>query len=264
MFTSYRPWRVIAAMALLGMALMTPAAADAKPKTPPRDLYVSSYNGDCTNILSVIRAHGAVTSWEPVGGPCVNAPGMAIDRTIRTVPLRPGETGAEYTLEGVPTGTTYSYPDTIYMDIPEATTDGSFNYAGGYFDGTVYRFTRDWTDPVALFSTGLYLGGLAYDSHTDTLWVLDSRADFEGGLGEIRNYTLDGTMLSSFFVRGGATAQPFGLAYDAAGHTLWISRNVGFDQPLTLEQYTTKGTFRASVTTSLVGVPGDLEFALRR
>lgn len=261
MFTSRRLWRTIAVTALLGVVLPAPAYAG-RPHAPDH-LYIASYNGECTSLLSVIGHHGRVRSWVPVGGPCGYANAMAISHTLRTLPLRPGETGAEYSLRGTPTGTTYAYPDTVEMDLPEGTTDGRFNYAGGYFDGIVYRFSRDWADPVPLFGTGLYLDGLAYDRQTRTLWVLDSRADFEGGLGEIRNYTLDGTLLSSFFVRGGATPQPSGLAYDARHRSLWISRNQGFDTPVVLEQYSVDGCYRGSVTTDLIGIAGSLEFPLR-
>lgn len=261
MFTARRLWQMIAAAALLGVALPAPAAYAGRPHVPDH-LYVASYNGECTSLLSVIDHHGHARSWEPVGGPCGYASAMAIVHTIRTLPARPGETGAEYTLRGVPTGTTYAYPDTLVMDLPEGTTDGRFNYAGGYFDGTVYRFTRAWTDPQPLFTTGLYLGGLAFDPTTRTLWVLDARADFEGGLGEVRQYTLDGTLVSSFFVRGGATPQPFGLAYDARHRELWISRNVGFDAPVVLERYSVTGTYGGTVVTDLVGIPGSLEFRL--
>lgn len=263
MFSTSRLWRLIAAAALLVVVLPAPPASAGRPHAPDH-LYLFSYNGECTSLLSVIGHHGRVHSWEPVGGPCGYASAMAVSRSVRTLPARPGELGAEYTLRGVPTGTTYTYPDTVYMDLPDGTTDGRFNYAGGYFDGTVYRFTRDWTDPVPLFTTGLYLGGMAYDPTTRTMWVLDSRADFEGGLGEIRNYTMDGTLLRSFFVRGGSTPQPSGLAYDAKHRSLWIGRNQGFDSPVVLEQYSTRGCFRGSVTTSIVGIPGGLEFRLHR
>jgi hypothetical protein len=249
---------VAAAAALLGSS-MAGAAQAAKPR-PFSDLYIASYNGDCTNNLSVIKNDRVTKSWEPVGGPCNTASTMAVEETIRTLGNRPEFIGAEYTLGRQPTGLTYEYPTTVTMDFPDGTTDGQANYAGGYFDGVVYRFTRDWKDPVALFSTGIFLGGIAYDANTDTLWVLDSRAGFEGGLGEIRNYTKDGTVLSSFAVRGGSTPQPFGLAYDAKDDSLWISRNVGFDTPVTLEKYSTGGEYLDSVTTTIVGIPSGMEF----
>ncbi len=261
MLSLSRLWRVLAVAVLLGVVLPAPVYA-ARPHAPDH-LYLFSYNGECTSLLSVIGRHGRVHSWEPVGGPCGYASAMAVGRTLRTLPARPGEIGAEYTLRGVATGTTYAYPDSVEMDLPDGTTDGRSNYAGGYFDGTVYRFTRDWTDPVPLFATGLFLGGVTYDPTTRTLWVLDSRTLDEGGLGEIRNYTMDGTLLSSFVVRGGAAPQPFGLAFDARHRSLWISRNQGFDTPVVLEQYSTRGCYRGSVTTDLVGIPGGLEFRLR-
>ncbi len=259
MATQHKLISVTLAAALL--ALTGASAADAAKPERASHLYLTSYNGDCTNILSVLSGK-RVKSWEPVGGPCNTASAMAVDSTIRTLGARPEFIGAEYTLDRVPTGVTYTYPSSVTMDFPDGTTDGSANYAGGYFDGVVYKFTRDWQDPVPLFSTGVFVGGLTYDSDTNTLWVLDSRADFEGGQGLLLNYSMEGVLLSSFVVQGGSTPQPFGLAYDAKDHSLWISRIVGFDTPITLEKYTTSGQLLDTVTTPVVGIPGGLEFRL--
>jgi hypothetical protein len=193
----------------------------------------------------------------------MQASAMAEARTIRTLPARPEYQGAEYTLGRTPTGVTYDYPLTVMMDLPDGTTDGQWNDAGGYFDGTVYRFTRQWSDPVALFSTDPYIGGIAYDRDTDSLWVLDSRADFESGLGVVRNYDLGGTLISQFVVRGGSTPQPFGLAYDARTETLWISRVRDVDSVVVLEQYTTDGRWLGDVRAGLTGIVTGLELRLR-
>jgi hypothetical protein len=264
MFSIVRLWRFGVVAALLALLVVAGPAGASKPLQQPRDLYLWSYNGDCASLMSVFKGVHKVKSWEPVGGPCVVASAMAVTNRIRTLGARPGEVGAEYTLGRIPTGVTYPYPDSIVMDLPDGTTDGRHNYVGGYFDGTVYRFSRNWADPEPLFDTGLYLGGVAYDSRSRTMWVLDSRADFEGGLGVIRNYTLDGTLLSEFVVVGGATPQPFGLAYDAKTRSLWISRNVGLDQPITLEKYSTHGDYLGTVTTEIVGIPNGMEFRFRR
>lgn len=264
MSTIHRLWCLGVVTALLAATVAAGPAEAAKPLKQPKDLYLSSYNGDCTSLLSVFKGAHKVKSWEPVGGPCVQATAMAVTNRIRTVGIRPGHVGAEYTLGRIPTGVRYVYPAGIVMDLPDGTTDRRHNYAGGYFDGTVYQFSRRWTDPVPQFSTELYVGGVAYDSRTRTMWVLDSRTDVEGGLGVVRNYSLGGALLSEFTVVGGATPQPFGLAYDAKTNSLWISRNVGFDQPITLEKYSTHGAYRGSVTTTVVGVPVGMEFRFRR
>lgn len=269
MSTARRLWGATVAAVLVCSTLAGSAEAVRPSRSTPQpisDLYIASYNGGCTNTLSVILNHRVTKSWEPVGGPCTAASAMAVGRTVRTLGARPEFVGAEYSLRGTPTGVTYDYPDSIYMDIPDGTTDGRSNYAGGYFDGVVYQFTRDWKDPVPLFSTGLFLGGITYDSHTHTLWVLDSRYEAEGGQGEIRNYRTDGTLLSSFVVRGGSSevSQPFGLAYDPKDHSLWISLNRQFDVPLMLEKYATDGTYLGSTTTQLTGVAGGMEFRLPR
>jgi DNA-binding beta-propeller fold protein YncE len=127
------------------------------------------------------------------------------------------------------------------MDIPDGTTDGSKNYAGGYFDGYVYQFSKDWKDPVALFPTGLYLGGITYDSTNGTLWVLDSR-DEAGGV--VRNYQKNGTLVSEFSVVVRPGEQAMGLALDPADQKLWLSRhNTGnpFGSPFVLESYSKTG-----------------------
>lgn len=261
--TTRRLWGAVVAAALLGSSLAGSAQAARPAPSRPQpfsDLYVASYNGECTHTLSVILNHRVTKSWAPVGGSCTVASAMAVRNTIRTLGARPEFVGAEYSLGRQPTGVTYPYPTTVTMDLPDGTTDCRHNYAGGYFDGTVYRFTRDWEDPVALFSTGLYVGGIAYDADTRTLWVLDSRADFEEGTGVVRNYRMDGTLLSEFVVKGGPTPQSLGLAYDAKDDSLWISRNLGFDTPLTLEKYATDGTYLGSVITRLTGVATGMEF----
>jgi hypothetical protein len=98
---------------------------------------------------------------------------------------------------------------------------------------------------------------------TDSLWVLDSRADFESGLGVVRNYDLGGTLISQFVVRGGSTPQPFGLAYDARTETLWISRVRDVDSVVVLEQYTTDGRWLGDVRAGLTGIVTGLELRLR-
>ncbi len=254
--------QAIGAVIVATLALLIPVGASAGPRAVD-DIYVASYRGDCAASLSVIKNHRVTKSWEPVGGPCMQASAMAVAHRIRTLPARPEFQGAEYTLGRTPTGVIYDYPSTVVMDLPDGTTDRRWNYAGGYFDGTVYRFTRQWTDPVALFTTDLYLGGIAYDRDTDSLWVLDSRADFESGLGVVRNYAFDGTLISQFVVRGGSTPQPIGLAYDARTDTLWISRVRDTDSPIVLETYSTDGQWLGDVRTSLTGIVSGLEFRQR-
>jgi hypothetical protein len=178
----------------------------------------------------------------PVGGTCNAAAALSVYDKVRTLGIRPGYTGAEYSLFGVPSGTTYAYPSSIVQDIPAGTTDGTHNYAGGYFNGVVYQFSMDWTNPTALFSTGLYLGGLTYDPSNDTLWVADSRS-FSGSV--VNNYTKKGALLSSFAVVSEPSQQVFGLALDPASQTLWLSRVNTSDEPNSvpvLEEYSKTGT----------------------
>jgi len=218
------------------------------------EIYLTGYRvlGGDGNELAVVEGDQVKRQWPAVADG--HAFALAVADTVRTLPVRPPgtspcqtctSTGAEYTLLGVPTGVTYEYPFSSWVDdIPEGTTDGKYNYAGAYFTSTVYRFSRDWTNPTELFQVpGFYLGGIAYDATNDSLWVLDS-LHLEGG--QVRNYALDGTLLSAFAVSKEDGQQPFGLAVDPSDHTLWLSRMntfAPFNSDPRLQHYSVTGQF---------------------
>jgi len=146
--------------------------------------------------------------------------------------------GAEYTLSGVPTGATYTYPvpNAAFYD---GTTDGTYNYAADYISGNVYSFNLGWTNPQLLFNSNLGNAlGISYDSANNSLWV----AQFGGT--NLTEYSLSGLVLSSF-----STAQNIaGLAYNPGDDTLWfnsISSN-------TLYQYSTAGSYLGSQTYAML------------
>jgi hypothetical protein len=237
------------ASALSVVMLVACSSAYAGVPEPYSNLYMVAYNGTggCGNIIAEVQNSRVLKTFVPVGGDCNIADALSVYDKIRTIGVRPGYTGAEYSLFGVPTGRTFPYPHFV-DNYSAGTTDGIYNYSGGYFDGVVYQFCMDWQNPTALFSTGLYLGGITYDPSNDTLWVADSR-DLSGGV--VNNYTKQGTLLSSFNVAVEPSQQVMGLALDPATQTLWLSRlntSDAFNSIPVLEEYSKTGKLLGSLS----------------
>ena len=161
---------------------------------------------------------------------------IAVNGTVRTLGFGAGNSyvGAEYTLAGVPTGSTYAFPAALGSEeVDDGTTDGSFNYTWGVTSGIAYRLNLDWTNPVPLFTLGNAAGsrlGITYDASNNSLWI----AGFTGTIGTlISDYSLSGTLLSSFNIGHGFSGA---LALNPADGTLWLS-NLISGGTLTLEQY---------------------------
>lgn len=174
---------------------------------------------------------------------------IAVNSTVRTLGFGAGNSyvGAEYTLAGVPTGSTYAFPAALGSEeVDDGTTNGTFNYAWGVTSGIAYQFNLDWTNPVALFTLGNASGGrlgITYDASNNSLWI----AGFDGTVGTlISDYSLTGTLLSSFDIGHGFSGA---LALDPADGTLWLS-NLISGGTLTLEQYarSASGSFGATQT----------------
>lgn len=173
---------------------------------------------------------------------------IAVNSTVRTLGFGAGNsfTGAEYTLTGVATGSTYAFPPALGSEeVDDGTTDGSFHYAWGVTSGTAYRFSLTWTNPVPLFTLGTASGnrlGITYDPSNNSLWI----AGFDGAVGTlISDYSLTGTLLSSFNIGHNFSGA---LALDPADGTLWLAK---LNSPtLTLEQYarSAPGSFGATET----------------
>ena len=161
---------------------------------------------------------------------------IAVNSTVRTLGFGGGNSyvGAEYTLAGVPTGSTYAFPAALgSQEVDDGTTNGSFNYAWSVSSGTAYQLNLDWTNPVSLFTLGNASGsrlGITYDASNNSLWI----AGFDGTIGTlISEYSLTGTLLSSFNIGHSFSGA---LALDPADGTLWLS-NLISGGTLTLEQY---------------------------
>ena len=174
---------------------------------------------------------------------------IAVNSTVRTLGFGGGNSyvGAEYTLAGVPTGSTYAFPAALGSEeVDDGTTNGSFNYAWDVTSGVAYRLNLDWTNPVPLFTLGNASGsrlGITYDASNNSLWI----AGFTGTVGTlISDYSLSGTLLSSFNIGHGFSGA---LALDPADGTLWLS-NLISGGTLTLEQYarSASGSFGATQT----------------
>jgi hypothetical protein len=172
---------------------------------------------------------------------------IAVNSTVRTLGFGAGNSyvGAEYTLAGVPTGSTYPFPAALgSQEVDDGTTNGSFNYAWSVSSGIAYQLNLDWTNPVALFTLGNASGsrlGITYDASNNSLWI----AGFDGTIGTlISDYSLTGTLLSSFNIGHGFSGA---LALDPADGTLWLS-NLVSGGTLTLEQYarSASGSFGAT------------------
>ncbi len=133
--------------------------------------------------------------------------------------------GGDYLLNGTPTGVNYAYPTSTNADFYDGATNGVNNFSVDYRTGNVYSFGTDWSNPLFLFTTQANDLGITYDSVNQSLWV----ANYNGT--NVRDYSLAGTLLSSFTANAGV----FGLAMDYSDNTLWA------DNQGTLYQYDRAG-----------------------
>jgi hypothetical protein len=132
-----------------------------------------------------------------------------------------GAAGSLFTTSGVSLGALPGNQQSIYAF--DGTTDGTHNYGQDFGTGRVLQFDADWTNPTVLF-TGIskYALGITYDNSNNSLWV-------GGRSATIANYSLNGTLLSSFAnpLTGSDTQNEgngSGLAMDSEGY-LWELSN---------------------------------------
>jgi hypothetical protein len=197
------------------------AAAAAHAQTS--EMYLMA--GD-QSTFHVIRNGALIRSWALADGTARYQYPIAVIDSVRTMGANEGDLGAEYDLSGVDLGPRYIHePGPIRCW--DGTTDATFNYSIDTAGG-VYRFNRDWSDPVLLFDAGS-IGALTYDPSNDSLWVS------QFGTETIINYTMDGAVISSFST---GHTQNMALALDHADGTLWLhDRNAQG----TYEQWTRDG-----------------------
>ena len=202
--------------------------------------------------MQVVQGNSVVNSWERAG---LNELAVVVDGTVKTYAYSTEDSyGAEYTLGGTPTGTTYAldYPNNLYID---ATTDGTYIYVTGNTTNKIYRFNNDWTNGQLMFTAnevGRTLG-ITYDPTDNTLWLSGYNNS------TMSHYDLNGNLLETFNV---ADTRTGALALDHADGTLWYYAHDNHQ----LHQYSKDGTLlqRADITglgTRLWGGEFDFELA---
>ena len=239
------------------------ALASAAPFTGPTSpYYLDDYSNSTVYIVQGASVVGSFALSGYSGNVYDQQGSLAVGATIATHGIFSGYgsfQAGHYTLGGTPTGVGYdSYaaePGLAYEYSYDGTTDGTYNYYvqyDGYTTGNtnvenVVRTDLDWQNPAVLFSVQTLANicceflGISYDPANDSLWVSG------WGLTDIRDYSLSGTLLSSF-----STGHYYNgaLANDPADGTLWIA----YDEGSQLEHYSTAGALLQSGTP--IGLPG--------
>ncbi len=178
-------------------------------------LYMVSYD---TSDGVIVQNGQVISSWNNSGSFRESA--MAIHDTIRIIGRNPGENGREYDLAGNPLGGG-PYNNPSYDDLYDGTTDGDSNYAiaHNHFDSNfaVVRGDADWSGVAVLFEPTERSSGIAYDSSTNTIWVVNYLSGVQG----LQEYDLSGNLLTDLPLPG--LSGGLGLAYDPADDTLWMT-----------------------------------------
>ena len=164
-------------------------AASAAHAAPTSTLHLVDSNDQPSVLYTVQGGTGTITSTPLTPNGFDSA--IAVTSTIKTLGYNwissVGSTGYQYTLSGVPTGTTYTNP------VPSAwfsdgASDGTNNYSVDYYSGTVYRFNSNWANPTPLFTDSTPFGnvgitgisgdvGIAYDRTNNTIWLDNSYSE---------------------------------------------------------------------------------------
>lgn len=165
--------------------------------------------------------------------------GVYVDDTVGVIrtagPLRHfQDKGAEYTLTGSFTGvTTTNTSRDVGGAVWDAAYDGNqYVYAvlmANNQRAFVHRCDKNYQNwSGRLFGIGNtilpvsdrpIIFGITYDRAKNTLWT----GDWNGS--KVRQWTLNGTLVSSFDVPGGGARQIGALAYDPTDETLWLVNN---------------------------------------
>ncbi|MBK8978593.1 MAG: hypothetical protein IPM29_22075 [Planctomycetes bacterium] len=222
--------RILPSLVVLGAALFG--------SQPTAVAQVSEYYlvaGDQSTFL-VLQGGALIRSWTVATGTARYQYPLVVTDTVRTMGANAGEIGAEYDLLGNDLGARFTHP-TGPSRCWDGTTDGGSYYAIDSVGG-VYRFDRNWGNPVRLFGAGS-IGSLTYDPSNDSLWVSQFSTN------TITNYTMTGVVLGSFST---GHTQNMALALDRADGTLWLHDRTAQG---TYEQWSTTGVLLARIV-----VPG--------
>ena len=222
-----RMWFVVAVAALM---LAAPAVAG------PTGQYVLTAGDQHTDW--VVQGAGVNATWTTTNSEYP----LIVLGTVRATSPSPGGVGGGYTLAGVPTGATYT--NGLGEDMYDAATDGANIYVINWTTGDLTRLDLTWSNPQVLFHPGAGGSALAitYDPTNNSLWI--------GGwtTGTIANYSLTGTLLSSFTV---PYTELTCLAMDYTDNTLWFGSQATLG---TFHQYSRTGTpLGTQVYPALVG-----------
>ena len=247
---SHHPLR----LALLATLIAAPSAAFAIFTGPTGAYYLdSNSNGTIYVVQGNAVINSFATSYATAGGAIYQESNLAVTNVVTTTGFGSffgsPSSGGQYTLAGVPTGSsnvqqpTSGFSSEVYYD---GTSDGQHNYTvqyqandnSGNYQENVIQTDLNWQNPIALFAVeaqgagGLDIG-ISYDSLNTSLWVSGWHNT------TIRDFSMTGTLLSSFSTNYYNMAA---LAFDNLDNTLWFS-NGGSN---TLEQYDTNGNFLQS------------------
>lgn len=198
--------------------------------------------------IAVIQDNSVVRSWSIAPGSYAQL-AIVVNGDVKTYSHYSSGAGAQYSLDGVATGTLY--PNQVGQYPHDGTTDGTYNYAFFYGMNKLYRFGLDWSNPELVFSlSGTSRLGVTYDPTDDTFWLCG------WGNSLVEHYTKTGQFLGSF----STDSYTGSLALDHADGTLWLS--VGASD--TLKQYSKTGTLLSTLTISGLGpvYGGEFNFAL--
>ena len=235
----------VAAVCLVAIAFTGVALANPGPTSPLYLTYTVDLNGG--HSIVVVQGNSLTSFAEAYGAP--DEVPIAVAGDVRTSGNSLTTIGGQYSLTGVPTGTTYTLTS-IASTAYDSTTDGSHNYLVDYTYSTVYQTARDFTNPVALFtSNGPYNVGIAYDKTNNSLWISGW-----GATTVVTDYSMNGTVLSSFDT---GHYENGSLAMDPATHTLWL---VDDENTFKLEQYSTAGVLLSTGPYVGYALGGEFDF----
>jgi len=203
--------------ALVALALLTLTGV-AVAQTSELFLIWGPYNQPNIGNSYVYQGGQLLRSWTHVG---TQQLGIAVvSGTVRQVAFTTGGGGAEYTLDGVPTGVTYSGAASVY----DATSDGQHIYAWNWFGAALLQYDLDWQLQTTMFTLPPAFSqafmGITHDATTNSIWLVPWGLDPSLN-GYLYNYSLDGTLLGTIELDDPGTYGN-GLALDPADDTFWF------------------------------------------
>lgn len=211
--------------ALIALALHLLLASAAVAQTDR--LYASSII--FTNSLHSIQGGAVLNSVTRSG---LDEAGLAVWGDVRTTG-RAGGTGGLYDLSLAYQGVPYAFTGQPVRG--DGTSDGTYNYAFSYPQRDLYRYDRNWQNPVVVCTLPMPNNmGITYDTSTGLFWGQTAT-----GADQIFSFDATGAVHSSFPTQGAAPFQD-GLAYEPSTDTLWTISE-GFNQDPYLTQYTKSG-----------------------